>query len=47
MSTIRNKWVQEHRVPNILYKQWLCKCYNFYEGYIEFDIMQKAQNTKN
>ena len=38
MTKPRNTWY-------LLYKQWLCK-YKAYEGYIEFDAMQKAQKDK-
>ena len=32
---------------NLLYKQWLCKCYKVYEDYVEFDTNAKyAQEDK-
>ena len=39
MTKPKNTWY-------LLYKQWLCKYYKAYEGYIEFDTMQKAQKDK-
>ena len=31
---------------HLLYKQWLCKCYRVYEGYIEFGTMQKGSEKQ-
>ena len=31
---------------HLLYKQWLCKCYRVYEGYIEFHTMQKGSEKQ-
>ena len=37
------KWVPD---THLVYKQWLCKCYEVYENYIEFYTMQKAHKNK-
>ena len=31
---------------HLLYKQWLCKCYRFYEDYLKLDTRQKVQKDK-